>query len=107
MGNHDILDRKILVQALDLIHEQDCQLGPFLLTHDPQPGSGLYNLCGHIHPAIRIKGVGLQSERLPCFYFSEDYGILPAFGSFTGAHTLTPSKKDSVYIIAENEVIQV
>jgi len=104
-GNHDILDNALFEEVFDQIYHEQLVLKPFLFTHDIVKDKELYNLCGHIHPSIRIKGKGLQSIRLPCFYFAEDHGILPAFGSFTGTYTLTPSSSDTVYVIAEDEVL--
>ncbi|HNU41619.1 MAG TPA: phosphoesterase, partial [Cyclobacteriaceae bacterium] len=66
---------------------------------------GVYNLSGHIHPAVRLKGTGRQSVMLPCFYFGKQQGILPAFGSFTGMARIVPKKEDRIFVIAENKVI--
>lgn len=104
-GNHDILDSAHFENVFDVIYEEECTITPFRFTHDILPSEEYYNICGHIHPSVRIKGKGLQSVRLPCFYFSDRYAILPAFGIFTGTFTISPKKSDSVYIIAENEVI--
>lgn len=105
-GNHDILDEALFTKVFDTVYQEECILGPFRLTHDILPSPNFYNICGHIHPAVRIKGKGLQSIRLPCFYFTKEYAILPAFGVFTGSFTISPSKDDRTYIIADNEVIQ-
>lgn len=77
---------------------------PFLLCHEP-PGAGAgalfgYALAGHVHPAVRIAGAGLQSERLPCFVLGRHRAILPAFGSFTGSAAQTWAKDDAIVAIA-------
>jgi hypothetical protein len=54
---------------------------------------------------VRLKGKGRRYERFACFYFSADYAILPAFGSFTGHHRIRPSAGDGVYIVAENQIM--
>ena len=59
-------------------------LGPFVLNHEPGPVRGGYALSGHIHPAVRLSASGEKSLRLPCFWFGARYGVLPAFGAFTG-----------------------
>ena len=41
-----------------------------------------------------------NSMRLPCFWFGEKYGVLPAFGDFTGTHRIKPKKGDQVYVCA-------
>ena len=72
----------------------------------PEP-SKLYNLAGHIHPAIKLKGKARQSLRVPCFYFGNENGILPAFGNFTGTASINIKKTDNVFVIAEKEVIKI
>ncbi len=108
-GNHDILHPQSYAQLNFQVHQKPLELGPFLLSHEPlqlKPEAG-YNLCGHIHPGVRMQGSGRQSLRLPCFYFGAWQGILPAFGEFTGLYQLKPQKQDAVFIISEQEVIRV
>ena len=81
-------------------------LGPFVLNHEPGPSRGGYALSGHIHPAVRLSGQG-ESMRLPCFWFGKRYGVLPAFGAFTGSAEVLPRRGDQVYVIADEEVLKV
>ena len=81
-------------------------LGPFVLNHEPGPSGGGYALAGHIHPAVRLSGEG-ESLRLPCFWFAKRHGVLPAFGAFTGSAVVRPRPGDRVFVIAEEEVLQV
>ncbi len=81
--------------------------GPFALAHHPKPVAGFYTLAGHIHPAVRLAGRGRQREKLPCFWFGERVGVLPAFGSFTGSALVHPAEGDTVCVIAANEVIEI
>jgi hypothetical protein len=53
-----------------------------------------------------INGLGKQTLRFPCFYFTPRYSILPAFGKFTGLASVQPSSKDVVYAIAEETLIK-
>jgi DNA ligase-associated metallophosphoesterase len=82
-------------------------LGPFVLNHEPGPSRGGYALSGHIHPAVRLSAPGEKSLRLPCFWFGARYGVLPAFGAFTGNAEVLPKRGDQVFVIAEQEVLQV
>ncbi len=105
-GNHDILGK----QAYELSNMEICpsslEMGPFLLTHEPtECPEDMYNLCGHIHPGVRLIGTARQSLRLPIFYFGEKFGILPAFGAFTGLHIIQPEETDEIFIITKNEVM--
>ncbi len=84
------------------------RLGTFVLNHEPGPSNvGGYALAGHIHPAVRLTGVGERGVRLPCFWFGARYGVLPAFGTFTGNADVLPRRGDQVYVIAEEEVLKV
>ena len=108
MGNHDILDFSHYEKAGLVIHKEELFLPPFRLTHEPPEmvSDEHYILCGHIHPGVSIRGKGRQYFRLPCFYFSKDYAILPAFGTFTGLKTIKRSEEDCAYAILNNSVIQ-
>lgn len=106
VGNHDILEADHY-SGLHLCSSYD--IGDILCTHEPLsvPINGRYNLCGHIHPAAKLRGKGKQYLRLPCFYFSEEVGIMPAFGSFTGMHNIKPKRNDKVYVIGGGAVKRV
>jgi DNA ligase-associated metallophosphoesterase len=81
-------------------------LGPFILNHEPGATRGGYALAGHIHPAVRLSAAG-ESVRLPCFWFGARFGVLPAFGAFTGNAEVLPKRGDQVFVIAEHEVLKV
>jgi DNA ligase-associated metallophosphoesterase len=105
-GNHDILQAISYKQAKLQCHLESIQIGPFWLSHEPEEApEGLYNLCGHIHPGVSLKGKGKQRLRLPCFFFKEKQGILPAFGDFTGLYTIKPQASNRIYLIVEEKVI--
>lgn len=104
-GNHDIISSHHFSKAnIEVMDEYS--IGPFLLTHDREE-SDLYNIHGHIHPAIRLKGRARQSVRVPCFFFSEEYAVLPSFGDFTGSFVLSPKKGDTVFYPGETEVLRI
>jgi uncharacterized protein len=108
-GNHDILKETWYKQA-DISIVNDCLTkGPFIFAHDPEacePSEGQYLFSGHIHPGICISGMGRQSLRLPCFYFTETYAVLPAFSRFTGLATIRPKEDETVFAIADKKIIQ-
>jgi DNA ligase-associated metallophosphoesterase len=80
---------------------------PFVFNHHPGPSRAGYALSGHIHPAVRLSAAGEKSLRLPCFWFGARYGVLPAFGAFTGNADVLPRQGDQVFVIAEEEVLNV
>lgn len=104
LGNHDVLEASAYrIKNLELVGKLDCE--PFSLTHIPEETT-YYNLAGHIHPAVRLRGKGRQSLRLPCFYFGQTNGILPAFGNFTGTARITINKEDCLFVIADHKVVK-
>ena len=76
------------------------------LAHFPRPVPGSYAIAGHTHPAAQLVGRGRAFVRLPCFYVTPEFAILPAFGSFTGMADVSPAPHDRVYIVAEERVIE-
>lgn len=105
-GNHDIIS-PLKYEGLKIQVVQEIQSDGFLLTHHPEERDGFFNFSGHIHPAVRLRGAGRQTLRLPCFFKSKHQMIVPAFGEFTGNHTLKPSKKDEVFAVTKENVFQV
>ena len=101
-GNHDshagdppadwrvrCVDEPFMLAGLALCHHPDAA------THGHAPA---YVLAGHVHPAALINGRGRERLRLPCFHFGATVGVLPAFGEFTGMHTLPHGPQDRVYV---------
>ncbi len=100
-GNHDILDEYPSALKVTPLLE----LPPFSFTHIKEK-SEHYNLSGHLHPGISVRGKARQSITLPCFFFSKEHALLPAFGQFTGVKKIRPKKEDQVFGIAEGQVIE-
>ena len=110
-GNHDVLANKFYEQANIKVTKQKLAIKNFCFTHDiasvcEEDSEELFTFSGHIHPGIRVNGVGKQSFKLPCFYFTSKYAVLPAFSMFTGLHKLVPKKADTVFAIVENQVLK-
>ena len=105
LGNHDILDPKLYADSRLTVFENLVE-EPFIFTHEPlEEKSNYYNLAGHIHPGVKLKGKGNQKTRLACYYFGKNGGLLPAFGSFTGLATIKVKKTDQVFVVVGSEVI--
>jgi uncharacterized protein len=111
-GNHD--DRAgDPPPDLDIaVVDEPLPLGPFALCHHPEPVPRRYVLAGHWHPCISVGGRAFERLRLPCFWFGDDsgalpanaVGVLPAFGSFTGMHRIDPRAGDRIFPIADDVV---
>jgi len=108
-GNHDILGSNMYEQLDVEKFDTPLSVSPFVFRHEyiAEETKDQYQLCGHIHPGIKIKGKGRQALRLPCFYFTDEMGILPAFGGFTGLHVLEPEKQSRVFAIADKRVVEI
>ncbi len=105
-GNHDALAGAPPDNLAIRMVEEPLIDGPFALCHLPVPVQGRYVLAGHLHPAYRLAGRN-EAVRLPCFWFGESVGVLPAFGDFTGARAIHPAAGDRVYVVAGDSVIAV
>ncbi len=109
MGNHDIMSDYQYLKYKLTIHPEPITVGDLILSHEPLEKfpDELYNLAGHIHPGVVLRGRGKQGMRLPCFLFGKNQGLLPAFGAFTGLAKQKPKKGDQVFVVVENQVVRV
>jgi len=106
-GNHDLGAGDPPTQWEITCLNEPFSEDPFVLRHHPAHYPEGYTLAGHLHPAVTLRGVGGQRERLPCFIFGLRLGILPAFGSFTGTSNIRPKEGDRVYVLAEDQVVEI
>ncbi|MDX1956526.1 MAG: ligase-associated DNA damage response endonuclease PdeM [Chitinophagaceae bacterium] len=110
-GNHDILDDAWYRDSNIEVVEDRWVEDHFCFQHDSDTvvldEQVLFAFTGHIHPGIHIRGMGKQSLRFPCFYFSDDICVMPAFSQFTGLAAIRPGPQHKVYAIVEKEIIRV
>jgi DNA ligase-associated metallophosphoesterase len=103
-GNHDLHagdpPADWGVQCVD----EPLHLGGLALRHHPEALQGAYVLAGHVHPSAVLGGRAHQRLRLPCFHFGPQVGVLPAFGEFTGSHSLPRGPQDRVYVTTDETV---
>lgn len=107
-GNHDVHNAMHFEKKGILVYNE-LELGPFNFTHEPkkEPEKQM-NIAGHLHPAVQLRGKARNFLRLPCFHFNDWQGIIPAFGAFTGLHTLSPKRGDHVFaIVNEDKILDV
>ena len=105
-GNHDILKESWYNETNIEVVQKQLVINSFAFTHDKcDAETEGYIFCGHLHPAIILHGAGKQSMRLPCFYFTKEHCILPAFGRFTGTATIKPKAGENVFAIVENGLV--
>lgn len=94
----------------------ECRTGPveeggLVFRHEPSaggdPSADGYALVGHLHPAVRLRGVGRERLRLPCFQVGTREAVLPAFGRFTGTAMVTPAPRDRIFVVGDGGVVEV
>ena len=104
-GNHDIIAPQLYEQLqLEVVPELVWEA--FLLTHEPEERAPFFNIAGHLHPGVRLRGKARQVLRLPCFFKTGSQLILPAFGEFTGKHILEQQNGAEVFVLGGEQVYQ-
>ena len=83
VGNHDADGPRALpgerAEALDL--------GGLRLRHEPRSGPQPGEVCGHLHPAAKVRSPA-GAVRRRCFATDGERLILPAFGAYAGGLNL-------------------
>lgn len=111
-GNHDILKPEWYSKAGIEVHHQTLAMRNFVFQHEFMPeeienAEGKYLFAGHIHPGVRVSGLGRQALSFPCFHFGARSCTLPAFSRFTGFVNMRRNTTDKVFAIVEEKVLQV
>jgi uncharacterized protein len=80
-GNHDPLPPADIGGMI----AGEVALGPLTLRHAPRAlGPGVFEIAGHLHPAAALSQRG-RRIRCKCFIADGRRIVMPAFGSYTGA----------------------
>ena len=80
--------------------------GGLALCHHPRPQPGAYVLAGHLHPCVSVGGRAHDWLRLPCFWFTPQFGVLPAFGAFTGMLAIRAARGERVFAATPQQVFE-
>lgn len=104
-GNHDHRAGDPAVELGMRCVDEPWPLGPWALSHHPQPQPQGYVLAGHWHPCVSLHARPRDRLRLPCFWLGAQVGVLPAYGPFTGMHPIAPAAGDRVYAVADDMVV--
>ena len=86
--------------------DQPLMHGRLALCHQPQAQSDAYVLAGHLHPCLSIGGRAHDWHRLPCFWFTAQFGVLPAFGAFTGMQAIRAGRGERVFAATPERVFE-
>jgi DNA ligase-associated metallophosphoesterase len=113
-GNHDILADSWYRDAGITVFDENLLVGDFCFRHDLDskgcndvPAHTAYTFVGHVHPGITVRGKGRQALHFPCFYFAKTHCILPAFSRFTGTFSVEQKKNETVYAIADDQLLRI
>ena len=106
VGNHDRALGPQLEQCGIHCIPEALQLPNLVLSHHPHPSPQQLNICGHIHPCVRLK-TRLDNLRLPCFYLQQNTLILPSFGDFTGGYEMPLAANTTAFVVVENTVLPI
>ncbi len=103
-GNHDILTNEWYSHANIAVTDNHLNIANFCFVHDISqacaPSANInYHFSGHIHPCILLRGIAKQTLSLPCYYFNDNFAVLPAFSKFTGGISITRKSSDNVFAI--------
>ena len=80
--------------------------GGLALCHQPRPQPEGYVLAGHLHPCVNVSGRAHDSMRLPCFWFTAQFAVLPAFGAFTGMQAVQPAAGERMFVATPEQVFE-
>jgi DNA ligase-associated metallophosphoesterase len=105
-GNHDRRAGDPPANWLIECVDEPISFRHFQLRHCPQFNDQIPTFAGHLHPKYRLS-FGPDHLRLPCFLRRRNTLVLPAFGEFIDHDTIEPEPNDSVFIIANAEVVPI
>ncbi|MFC4727353.1 ligase-associated DNA damage response endonuclease PdeM [Coralloluteibacterium thermophilus] len=103
-GNHDraLAGAGLDIRLLGARHVED----GLVFRHVPAPDAAGTVVAGHLHPVVRVQGVGPRS-RFPAFWHAaeDDVLTLPAFSAFTGGAEFARAHGDRVWACAGDDVV--
>jgi DNA ligase-associated metallophosphoesterase len=112
-GNHDRsvgrLPPGLGIDSVLRTHDEP----PFHFVHEP--GTPLpepdrdepFTIAGHLHPVIAVASPSGDRLTDRCFVAEPGLLVMPAFGSFTGGHRVSPTERSRVWIARDDGVADV
>lgn len=103
-GNHEILSDEAYARlGIEVVgHQYTLDCFSFVHSLDDIKNPASYHFTGHVHPGLRLSGKGKQALVVPCFHFSSNHCVLPAFSRFTGKHIVEPASTDHVFAVVDD-----
>lgn len=107
-GNHDRVSKPIAELFSDWKIVNEFVINKIKFIHEPEKSlTDIFQISGHIHPGVLIKGKGKQRFKLPCYQVFDKQLILPAFSLFTGLNTNKVKCKVNIYAFTDNNIFEV
>jgi DNA ligase-associated metallophosphoesterase len=112
-GNHDRsvgrLPADLGIDSVLRTHDEP----PFHFVHEPgtplpEPDRDApFTIAGHLHPVVALASPSGDRFTDRCFVAEPGLLVLPAFGSFTGGHRVSPTDRSRVWIARDDGVVDV
>lgn len=106
-GNHDIMDKGFYDRAHVKVLEEGYAEEDVAWRHHPSQHPTTFELCGHLHPGVKLKGKARQTLVLPCFTKEPMRLVFPAFGRLTGKVPYEGATGTIYYPIAGTEILEI
>ena len=112
VGNHDRVIGKIPpalgIDSCMRTHDEP----PFHFVHEPatelpEPGRTCFTIAGHLHPVVALASPSGDRFTDRCFVAEPGLLVMPAFGSFTGGHRVSPTDRARIWIARDDGVVDV
>jgi DNA ligase-associated metallophosphoesterase len=102
-GNHDRHSGRLPLPTVSHL-----DVGGIRIVHDPGDlAENQAGIAGHLHPSLRLSSSPRSSLRQPCFRLRGSHLVVPAFGSFTGTHPLTPEPGDRHFAALRDKLVEI
>jgi uncharacterized protein len=107
LGNHDKMHNQWYIHN-NIEHTEELKIEGIKFIHNNEANNeAIPTISGHVHPAVVFKTGPKQTTTLPCFYFSGNNFLLPAFSRFSGSFKVSVKKTDHIFGVINNELIKV
>ncbi|MCU7613703.1 ligase-associated DNA damage response endonuclease PdeM [Chryseobacterium sp. GMJ5] len=105
-GNHDRISEKLEKKLCLDFRAEMLELHNILFVHDTEKSNPKFQVTGHIHPGFVINSA-IKKIKLPCFVYTKEQLLLPAFSEFTGLDIKNIPKNGKFYVFTESEIHEI